>query len=164
MKELADEQIEEAVKLLRVHGKIVARNLIASLLVWLFGNLVFIPLAASLNIQTKFVVSLIFLVAFAIPIVRTLPLLKKLIDAFSVLPSKKLMRKGYTLEKSQNILRDSTYIIISGIFYLLFSPFLENIHPSISGIALILVLIWAFILLLKIVSILFPKFINWLLE
>ena len=159
-----DEQIEQAVSLLRLYGKTVSINFIGSLLIWLFGNLVFIPLGESLNVQTKIIVSLIFLIAFTIPIIRTLSSLKKLINAFSVLPSKKLIRRGFTLENSQLILQYSMFIITGVIFYLLFSPFLFIIHPSINGIILILLLIWIFILLLKMTSILLPKFFKWLIK
>lgn len=157
VQEPSQEKIEEAAKLLRLHGPKVARYLSATFLIWLFGNFVFIPLAASLNIQTKIFVSLIFLIAFAIPVIRVLPVLKKLIDSFSVLPSKKLMRRGFTLEKSQNVLRHLVYVITGVIFYLLFSPFLVIFHPSVSKIALILLLIWVAVLLMRAVSILFPK-------
>lgn len=159
-----DEQIEQAVSLLRLYGKTVSINFIGSLLIWLFGNLVFIPLGESLNVQTKIIVSLIFLIAFTIPIIRTLSPLKKLINAFSVLPSKKLIRRGFTLENSQLILQYSMFIITGVIFYLLFSPFLFIIHPSINGIILILLLIWIFVLLLKMTSILLPKFFKWLIK
>ena len=159
-----DEQIAQAVSLLRVHGKNVSSSLIASLLIWLFGILVFIPLGESINVQTKVSVALIFLVAFAIPIIRILSPLKKFINAFSVLPSEKLMRRGFTKENSQQVLQYLLYVIAGVIFYLLFSPFLVIIHPSINGIVLIFLLIWTFVLLLKTTSIMLPKFFKWLIK
>ena len=164
MIESEEKRIEEAVGLLRLHGKKVSTNLIASLLIWLFGILVFIPLGESINIQTKTLVSLIFLFAFSLPIIWMFSPLRKLINAFSVLPSKKLTRRGFTLENSQLLLQYSMFIITGIIFYLLFSSFLFIIHPSINGITLIILLIWIFFLFLRTTTILLPRFLKWLLN
>ena len=164
MEEPSREQIEESIKILKTNSEKVIMNILAALLIWLFGNLVFVPLAASLNLETKLLTSIIFFIAFTIPIIHALPGLKKSIDAFSILPFKKLVRKGFTVEESRNILRNLMYVISGVIFYLLFSSFLVIFHPSVSGIALILLIIWIFVVFLKVGTILFPKFINWLLR
>ena len=164
MEEPSREQIEESIKILKTNSEKVIMNILAALLIWLFGNLVFVPLAASLNLETKLLTATIFFIAFTIPIIHALPGLKKSIDAFSILPFKKLVRKGFTVEESRNILRNLMYVISGVIFYLLFSSFLVIFHPSVSGIALILLIIWIFVVFLKVGTILFPKFINWLLR
>ena len=164
MEEPSREQIEESIKILKTNSEKVIMNILAALLIWLFGNLVFVPLAASLNLETKLLTSIIFFIAFTIPIIHALPGLKKSIDAFSILPFKKLVRKGFTVEESRNILRNLMYVISGVIFYFLFSSFLVIFHPSVSGIALILLIIWIFVVFLKVGTILFPKFINWLLR
>ena len=110
--ESEEKRVEEAVSLLRLHGKKVSTNLITSLLIWLFGILVFIPLGESINIQTKTHVSLLFLFAFSLSIIWMLSPLRKLINAFSVLPSKKLTRRGFTFEDSQLLLQYSMLIIL----------------------------------------------------
>ena len=164
MEEPSREQIEESIKILKTNSEKVIMNILAALLIWLFGNLVFVPLAASLNLETKLLTSIIFFIAFTIPIIHALPGLKKSIDAFSILPFKKLVRKGFTVEESRDILRNLMYVISGVIFYFLFSSFLVIFHPSVSGIALILLIIWIFVVFLKVGTILFPKFINWLLR
>jgi len=164
VEEPSREQIEESIKILKTNSEKVIMNILAALLIWLFGNLVFVPLAASLNLETKLLTSIIFFIAFTIPIIHALPGLKKSIDAFSILPFKKLVRKGFTVEESRDILRNLMYVISGVIFYFLFSSFLVIFHPSVSGIALILLIIWIFVVFLKVGMIVFPKFINWLLR
>jgi len=164
VEEPSREQIEESIKILKTNSEKVIMNILAALLIWLFGNLVFVPLAASLNLETKLLTSIIFFIAFTIPIIHALPGLKKSIDAFSILPFKKLVRKGFTVEESRDILRNLMYVISGVIFYFLFSSFLVIFHPSVSGIALILLIIWIFVVFLKVGTIVFPKFINWLLR
>ena len=164
MEEPTTEQIEKSIHILKTNSGKVVMNILAALLIWLFGNLVFVPLAASLNIETKLFISIIFFLAFTTLIIWTLPGLKSSIDAISFLPFKKLERKGFSVKESQTILQNSMYVISGVILYLLFSPFLVSFHPSINGIALIFLIIWIFAVLLKVGSMAFPKIINWLLK
>ena len=159
------EEIENFVECLRTYGAKTVHNLLAAFLIWLFGNLVFIPLARSLNWQTRVFCSLIFFIAFTILVAGALPGLKKLVDAFSIFPARKYgIKKRLSYEDSLVLFRHVLYIIIAVVLYLLYSPFFTNFHPSISGIVLILVLIWIFFLSLKIFSILFPRFLEWLVQ
>jgi len=156
-------EIENLVTYLRIHGAKTVHNLLAGFLIWLFGNLVFIPLARSLNWQTGTLCSLIFFTAFTILLLRILPSLKKIVDLFSVFLARKHgIKKGLRYENSLVLFCHILYIIVALILYLLYFPFLTNFHPSISGIVLILVLVWIFFLSMRVLSILFPKFLEWL--
>ncbi len=148
---------------MKAYGAETVQNLLAALLVWLFSNLVFIPLASTLNWQTKVFCSLTFFIAFTLLVVKALPNLKKLIDTFSILPARKYsIKKKLSYENSLILFRHVFYIISIVIVYLLYFPFLKNFHPSISGIVLILMLIWIFFLALRIFTILSQKMIEWL--
>ena len=165
MEKSVEEDIVNLKECLKSVGAKTVHNFLAAFLIWLFGNLVFTPLASSLNWQTKSLCSLIFFIAFTILILRTIPGLKRLIDAFSIFPARKYStKKRLSYENSIVLFRHTLYIISSIILYLLYFPFLTNFHPSISGIVLILVLIWIFFLLVKIFSILFPRFLEWLIK
>jgi len=156
-------EIERASRYLRPHGQKTIRNLLAALLIWLFGVLVFIPLAESSNWQTKTFISFIFFLAFSLLIFRTVSSVKKLIDAFASFPAKKYgVTKGLSYENSITLFRYLLYIIYSLIVYGLYVPFLVSFHPAVNGIILIGVLIWIFFLTLRISSILLPKFTEWL--
>lgn len=163
MKNLAKKEIENFQKCLKTYGAKTIDNLLAAFLVWLFGNLVFIPLAATLNWQTKAFCSSIFFIAFTLLVIRALPSLKRLIDTFSIFPARKYStKKKLSYENSLILFRHVSYIFSIIVIYLLYFPFLTNFHPSISGIVLILVLIWIFFLTLRILTILSQRIMNWL--
>lgn len=165
MEDSVKEEMENFTEYLRTYGAKTVHNLLAAFLIWLFGNLVFIPLASSFNQQTKGFCALIFFIAFTILVLRALPSLKELIDAFSIFPARKYStKKRLSYENSIVLFRHAVYIIFSIILYLLYFPFLTNFHPAISGIVLIFVLIWIFFLLMKIFSILLPQFLEWLVQ
>lgn len=89
--------------------------------------------------------------------------IKKIIDAFSLFPARKYsVKKGLSHENSVVLFRHLFYIILIAIFYLLYFPFLANFHPSISGIVLILALIWIFFLMLRIFPVFSAKMFEWL--
>ncbi len=163
MKSTINEEIENLKECLRKHGAKTVHDLLAAFLIWLFGNLVFIPLASSLNWQTKVFCSLIFFIAFTILVVKALPGLNKLIDTFSIFPARKYgVKKGLSSEDSSVLFRYIAYIFAAVILYLLYFPFLTNFHPSINGIVLILLLIWIFFLTLRILLTLSQKILEWL--
>lgn len=156
-------EIAEFVECLRDYGPKAFHNSLTAILIWLFGNLVFIPLAVSINWQTKFLCSLIFFIVFTFFIYRAFPGVKKLIDAFSFFPAKKYgMKSGLNYESSLKLFRYTFYIILSLILYALYFPFLTNFHPAVSGLVLIMVLIGIFFLLLRICFILSSKILAWL--
>jgi len=157
------EDIENFQECLKTYGVETVQNLSAAFLVWLFGNLVFIPLASTLNWQTKTFCSLTMFIAFTLLVTRVLLGLKRLIDTFSIFPARKYgIKKKLSYKNSLILFRHVLYIISIIIIYLLYFPFLTNFHPSISGIVLILMLIWVFFLTLRILTILSQKIMNWL--
>jgi len=157
------EDIEKFQECLKIYGAETVQNLSAAFLVWLFGNLVFIPLASTLNWQTKTFCSLTLFIAFTLLVTRALPSLKRLIDTFSIFPARKYgIKKKLSYENSLILFRHVLYIISIIVIYLLYFPFLTNFHPSISGIVLILMLIWIFFLTLRILTILSQKILEWL--
>lgn len=157
------QEIENFKECVKIYGRKTLHNLLSAFLIWLFGVLVFIPLASSLNPQTKVFCTLIFFAAFTLLTLRAVPCLKKIIDAFSFFPARKYgLKKGLSHENSVVLFRHLFYIVLIVIFYLLYFPFLANFHPSISGIALILILIWIFFLMLRIFPVLSAKVFEWL--
>ena len=133
------------------------------MLIWLFGVLVFIPLAISIGQQTTVLVTIAFFAAFTILIARALPGLKDLIDSFCALPARKYSRKlDLDFEKSLLLFRQLSYIVGSLVLYLLYYPFLSAFHPAISGLVLVLVLIWTFLLVVGMSSILSCNIKEWL--
>lgn len=152
------EEIENFKKCIETYGGKTVHSLLSALLIWLFAVLVFIPLAHLLNRQAEIFCTLIFFVAFTLLTLRAIPGLKKLIDAFSFFPARKCgLKKGLSHENSVLLFRHLFYIVLIVIFYLLYFPFLANFHPSISGIVLILALIWIFFLILRLLPVFTAK-------
>jgi hypothetical protein len=116
----------------------------AAALIWLFGVLVFLPLAIEINPdKLPLIVSLIVFVAFSLFILGGLKRFADLLDMMSKeitgeLAKRRKLDKTDNEEKMVRIILEVASIII---VYLLYSPFLSNFHPSINGIALILTLI-----------------------
>jgi len=164
-KALEKKEIETIRKLFEAYGSTTAQNLFSALLVWLFGNLVFIPLANSLNWQATVLCSLIFFAAFTGLVLRAIPGLKDLVDAFSIFPAKKyFLKRGLSYEDSLTVSRQLLYMISAVALYLFYFPFLANFHPAISGIALILVLIYVFFLASRILLVSSQKILEWLVK
>jgi hypothetical protein len=153
----------ESAKALRQVGARVFLSIDAAILIWVFGNLVFIPLANSLNWQTRVFCSLLFFIVFTILVFKALPGLKKLIAIFSIFPARKIgVKKGLSYENSLLLFRYIFYIISALILYLLYFPFLAGFHSSISRVVLILLLIWIFFLTFRIMQVLSHKILEWM--
>ena len=164
MKKLSsNQQAQDFPKALRDLGGRVSKNLIAALLIWLFGLLIFLPLASSINEQVKIICSLIIIIAFSTLVFGIISDYKKLIDAFSVFPAKKfLLTKYYSLQEAELISKQGFYIFSSVILYLFYFPFLNIFHPALSGIVLLLEILFVFFLILKIGGLLSKGFMEWI--
>jgi len=129
-----------------VVGKIlpeIAVNLSAALLIWLFGVLVFIPIALGIDPAGLLLpCSLIILLGFSFFLFRGSRGLRDVLDAASeVLAYKWARRRRSRLEEVERKVRAALYSATILIFYLLYSPLLAGIHPSINGVAVILVIL-----------------------
>jgi len=154
-------EINDLAQCLRSHGPATFHNFLAALLIWLFGILVFMPLANSLNWQTGLLCSLVIFTAFTIFMYQAILGFKKLIDAFSFLPAKKYYLKWeIKREDALTLFRYTFYIALALIVYALYFPFLTGFHFAVSGIVLIVVLIWIFFLALRILSILSSRVLE----
>jgi len=156
-------EIEDFRKSIELYGEKTLHNLLLALLIWLFGVLVFIPLASSINRETEILCNLIFFAIFTLLIIWSLPGLKKIVDAFSTLVAKKYESKEkLPLGKLTVLFKNISYIVLIIIFYLLYSPFLMKFHSSINGVVLILMLVWIFFLMMSILPTLFTRLLEWL--
>jgi len=148
-------EIDDLAQCLRDQGPSAFQNFITAGIIWLFGVLVFVPLANSLNWQTGLLCSLIVFTSFTIFVYRATLSFKKLIDAFSFLPARKYgSKRGMKLEEAITLFRYVIYIIFAIVVYALYFPLLTSFHFAVSGIVLIVLIIWIFFLALRILSIL----------
>ncbi len=148
-------EIEKLIQCLRAYGPATFHNLITALVTWLFGVLVFMPVAYSLDLQTGQIVTLIVFMMFTVFIFRAIPSFRKLIDAFAFFPARKYgSKKGMAYADALTLFKYTFYVIFALVVYALYFPFLTSFHLAISGITLIVVLVWIFFLALRILSIL----------
>lgn len=152
---------DEIIRCLRIQGPDTFRNFLTALMVWLFGVLVFMPIASSLGWRTGLSCSLIIFVTFTTFMYRATFGLKKLIDAFSLLPARRYgSKRGLPREDALTVFRYAFYIIFIFIIYVLYFPLLISFHFAIGGMVLIIVLIWILFLSLRILSILSPQILG----
>jgi hypothetical protein len=157
------EEISNFKQALRLYGARTARSLMSALLIWLFGVLVFIPMASSLGWNAELVCTLILLVAFSGLVWGAISGFKKIIDAFSVFPARKyLAKRGLDKENSVIVSRYLLYIFSTVVLFLLYVPFLMHLHPALGGIILVLVVLFVFFLTLKAIRASRKAFTNWL--
>ncbi len=131
-------------------------NLFAAVLIWLFGALVFLPAAYRIAPRgLPLACSLIILTGFSIFVFRAFAGLRLLLDATSdVLAYEYIKRKktNFPIEKPKTAVRCILYITAALVLYLLYSSFLVAIHPSLSGLVLIPIVLWFFLMLFKTVN------------
>jgi len=141
----ASEADETTVKAIRYS---ITYNLSAAFLIWLFGVLVFIPIAETINSQTKLFVNLIIFIPFTILLLKTIPRVKRLLDIFAVVLARKFKFMREVKEDDQIIVfKKFLYIVFIIFTYSFYFPFLNNFNPAINGIVLIVALLWSFFLL-----------------
>ncbi|MCW4003345.1 MAG: hypothetical protein NWE95_05465 [Candidatus Bathyarchaeota archaeon] len=125
--------------------------------------MVFIPIASSVNWQTRVIVTFIMFGTFTVLILRMYPNVKRLLDAFSIVPARKFfMKKGLDYSESLVVSRQLLYVVSLVVLYLLYLPFLLNFHPAFGGIVLVLVLVLCFFCVLRIVRVTSKKAVDWL--
>lgn len=157
------EEIINFKQALRLYGAKTLHLLLSAMLIWLFGVLVFIPMASSIGWDAELVCTLIVLVSFTIFVSRAISGFKNLIDAFSVFPTRKyLIKRGLVYENAIVVSKHILYMLSIVILYLLYFPFLVRLHPAFSGIVLILVVIFVFFLALRTLRASHRAITNWL--
>lgn len=128
----------------------IALDVAAAVLIWLFGRLVFIPIAQGINFfgyPFPKILNFIILVALAVIVLRMLIDVRKAMDGVAGYAAVNIGAPYDVsideVEHYKIALRGLFYIIIVSLAYLLFVDYLSNIHPALSGIILLAIVIWA---------------------
>jgi hypothetical protein len=132
-------------------------TIIAAVLIWVFGNLVFMPLAEGITLYGGWpldtVISFVILVALLAIVLRAMLALTRIADGISTFFAAEMVRlspKKYdesTLRRYRSFLRGIVYTIIIVLIFILVQDYLTYIHPALSGIVLLVLVITAIILL-----------------
>lgn len=150
---------DKFISIAREHLPSTLINLSTAVLIWLFGALVFLPAAYRIEPRgVPLACSLILLVGFSIFVFKAFGGLRLLLGSTSDVLVYEYMRRRKAeipIEKLKTVVRCVIYVVAALILYALYSPFLAAIHPSLSGLVLILIVLWIFWMLFKTVNAVF---------
>ena len=132
-------------------------NIGVAILIWLFGNLVFIPISEGIFIRQYVVARIIGLITLAALVGLVLAIvyeLRRMADAAAGILAYEVGRRGEVSVDEVSHYRTAIigilYVVLVSMVFLLFSKNLSMIHPALTGIALIAVVIWAFFTLWRV--------------
>ena len=149
---------EMLISVSREHLSVTLMNIFVALLIWLFGLLVFLPAAYQITPKgVPLAISIIVLIGFSVFVIRAINSgLIVILDSTSNVLAYKYKRWNkpkISIEKLKDTFKNGVYVVVALILYLLYSPLLLTIHPSLNGLVLITVILWIFWATLKTVNI-----------
>lgn len=128
----------------------LALGITAAVLVWLFGRLIFIPISQGIEwygYPLPQILNFIILVALAVFVFRILVDVRRAVDGIAGLASCEIGAPydvtPEEVEHYRTALRGIFYVIAVSLAFLLFSDYLTLIHPGLSGVVLIVIVVWA---------------------
>ncbi|KPV62466.1 MAG: hypothetical protein AOA65_1828 [Candidatus Bathyarchaeota archaeon BA1] len=138
-------------EVLREVGPRVVLSVVAAILIWVFGMLVFIPISQGIYFMgypVPEVISFILVVAFAIIIFTVFVDIRRLTSGIAGVLAYELGKareeiRYESYEHYRTALTGVLYVIVVSLAFLLFSRFLTLIHPAIPAVVLIFIVVWA---------------------
>ena len=122
----------------------------AAILIWLFGRLVFVPIAEGiyfLGYPLPQILNFILIVALAVIVFRMIFDVRRLIDGLAGFAACEIGApydvSPEEVEHYRTALRGVFDIIVVSLIYMLFVDFLSRIHVALSGVALLAIVVWA---------------------
>lgn len=128
----------------------IALGVIAAILLWLFGRLIFIPISQGIEwygYPLPQILTFMILVGLAIFVFKILVDVRRAVDALAGLAACEI-GAPYDVTPEEvghyrTALRGILYVIAVSLAFLLFSDYLALIHPALSGVVLIAIVAWA---------------------
>ena len=159
IREFGLKMYSESVKALRQAGARVFLTIIAVALIWIFGELIFLPIAKGMSQQllgypVHSIVSFIIAVALAIIIFSVFMDIRRLTESLAGVLAYQLGKASgeADVEAYRNyraMLNGIIYVIVVSLVYLLFARYLAEIHPAVPAVLLVLIVIWSIFALWK---------------
>lgn len=132
-------------------------NIGVAVLIWLFGNLIFIPISEGILIQgyaVTQVISLITLAALVGLMAAIVYEAHRMTDAAAGILAYEVGRRGEVsvdeVSHYRTALRGLLYVCLVSLAFLFVSRNLSVIHPALAGVILIGLVIWAFFTLWRV--------------
>ncbi len=132
-------------------------NFSTAVLIWLFGVLVYLPLAHRIeSIEVPLICGLTVLIGFSVFVFRGFDGFRCLLDAGSDVLAYEYRRRRkkvkFSIDQLKTVTRCIVYVVAALIVYGLYSPLLAAIYPSLSGLVFIPVILWIFWMIFKSVT------------
>jgi hypothetical protein len=147
---------DKLISIAREHLPSTLINLSTALLIWLFGVLVFLPAAYRIAPrELPLACGLILLVGFSIFVFKAFGGLRLLLESTPDVLAYEYIRRRKTkipIERLRTLVKCIIYVVAALILYALYSPFLATIHPSLSGLVLVTIVLWILWMLFKTVN------------
>ncbi|KYH41397.1 MAG: hypothetical protein AYL32_005980 [Candidatus Bathyarchaeota archaeon B26-2] len=128
----------------------IALDVSAAILIWLFGKLVFVPIAEGIyffGYPLPQLLNFVILLALAIIVLRILVDVRRLIDGLAGYAACEIGApyevSPEEVEHYRTALRGIFDIIVVSLVYMLFVDFLSRIHVALSGVVLFAIVVWA---------------------
>lgn len=117
-------------------------------MIWLFSKVVFVPLGQIVlwgDIKAASVIVIISVVAISVILLKILKEVRDICDAIAGFIAYTLEKNATTAEFHiyQKAVRSVAYVIVVVVIFLFFGSLLDEIHPAISGIILIVIFLWS---------------------
>lgn len=143
----------ESAKAVREVGAKVALSIVAAIVIWLFAELVFMPLAADvseelLGYPMDSIVAFVVVIALAMIVFSIFVYVKRLSAALSGIMVYHFGKAGgetkaESYKNYATMLDGILYVVVISLAYLLFKNPLGDVHAAIPAILLLLIVIWA---------------------
>lgn len=153
IEEFGTEMYLESAKALRQVGARVFLSIGAAILIWIFGELIFLPIAQGMTQQfldypVHAIVSFIIVIALAIIIFTVFIDIRRLTGGMAGVLAYHFGKASgeigvETYKNYRTALDGVLYVVIVSLAYLLFADYLARINPVIPAVLLILIVIWA---------------------
>lgn len=153
VEEFGAEMYLKSAKAMREVGARVILSIGAAILIWVVGELIFLPIAEGmtqefLGYPVHSIISFIIVIALAIIIFTVFIDIRRLTGGLAgVLAYHFGKASGEVVTETYNNYRTALdgviYVIVVSLAYLLFANYLVRIHAAIPAIVLILIVIWA---------------------
>ncbi len=153
IEEFGKEMYLESAKAVRQVGSRVVLSIGAAILIWIFGQMIFLPIAKGMtqqfmNYPMDSIISFIIVIALAIIIFMVFVDVRRLTGGIAGVLSYHFGKASgevsiETYNSYRTALDGIIYVIVVSLTYLLFAHYLAEIHAAIPAVLLILIVIWA---------------------
>lgn len=143
------ELLDASKKKIRTSLPKLAIHLFIATLIWIFGLVIFVPLAQSFELfgfNLAPIVSFIVVVGLVLVLVRVAFEVRDTADGLagiSAVAASRATTESVHVENYQRGFRGLFYILYAVAIFLFFFAFLAAIHPVLAGVVLIVIVIWA---------------------